>query len=251
MTDTVLYDASDAIATVTLNRPERLNAINPELLADLLQALRKANADPTVHVIVLGGAGRAVCAGDDLKEFDSQVGTPAETRAYIERIQDVTRALCLNRKMVVGAIHGWAVGGGLEWTINCDFVLMANDAQFFFPEVSLGIFVTGGVTRLLSQQIGTARARRMILLGERYAAKDVPTLGFDWQVVAPDEVAAQARALALRIAALPQGPVRDLKQALRESAGSDLEGAMAIETEATLRGFLDPESTKRVRGRLA
>ena len=91
----------------------------------------------------------------------------------------------------------------------------------------------------------------MILLGERYAAKDVPTLGFDWQVVAPDDVAAQARALALRIAALPQGPVRDLKQALRESAGSDLEGAMAIETEATLRGFLDPESTKRVRGRLA
>ena len=180
MNDTVLYDTSDAIATVTLNRPERLNAINPELLADLLGALRKANADPAVHVIVLGGAGRAFCAGDDLKEFDSQVGTPAETRAYIERIQDVTRALCFNRKMVVGAIHGWAVGGGLEWTINCDFVVMANDAQFFFPEVSLGIFVTGGVTRLLPQQIGMARARRMILLGERYTAKEVPALGFDW-----------------------------------------------------------------------
>ena len=72
MTDTVLYATSDAIATVTLNRPERLNAINPELLADLLGALRKANADPAVHVIVLGGAGRAFCAGDDLKEFDSQ-----------------------------------------------------------------------------------------------------------------------------------------------------------------------------------
>ena len=251
MTDTVLYEVRDAIATVTLNRPERLNAINPELLADLLKALREANADPAVHVIVLGGAGRAFCAGDDLKEFDSQVGTPAQTRAYIEKIQDVTRALCLNRKMVVGAIHGWAVGGGLEWTINCDFVVMADDAQFFFPEISLGIFVTGGVTRLLPQQIGTARARRMILLGERYSAEDVPALGFDWQIVAPDEVTAQARALALRIATLPQGPVRDLKQALRESAGSDLEGAMAIETEATLRGFLDPESTQRARERLA
>ena len=250
MTDTVLYEVSDAVATVTLNRPDRLNAINPELLSDLLVALRQANADPAVHVIVLTGAGRAFCAGDDLKEFESQVGTPAQTRAYIEKIQDVTRALCLNRKIVVGAIHGWAVGGGLEWVINCDFVVMADNARFFFPEVSLGIFVTGGVTRLLPQQIGTAKARRMILLGERYSAKDVPMLGFDWQVVAADDMTTQARALAANIAALPQGPVRDLKQALRESAGTDLEGAMAIETEATLRGFLDPESAERARDRL-
>ena len=250
MTDTVLYEVSDAIATVTLNRPDRLNAINPELLSDLLVALRQANADPAVHVIVLTGAGRAFCAGDDLKEFESQVGTPAQTRAYIEKIQDVTRALCLNRKMVVGGIHGWAVGGGLEWVINCDFVVMADNARFFFPEVSLGIFVTGGVTRLLPQQIGTAKARRMILLGERYSAQDVPMLGFDWQIVAADDMTAQARALAANIAALPQGPVRDLKQALRESACTDLEGAMAIETEATLRGFLDPESAERARDRL-
>ena len=250
MTDTVLYEVSDAVATVTLNRPDRLNAINPELLSDLLVALRQANADPAVHVIVLTGAGRAFCAGDDLKEFESQVGTPAQTRAYIEKIQDVTRALCLNRKMVVGGINGWAVGGGLEWVINCDFVVMADNARFFFPEVSLGIFVTGGVTRLLTQQIGTPKARRMILLGERYSAQDVPMLGFDWQIVAADDMTAQAHALAANIAALPQGPVRDLKQALRESAGTDLESAMAIETEATLRGFLDPESAERARDRL-
>ncbi|MBD84016.1 MAG: crotonase, partial [Acidiferrobacteraceae bacterium] len=110
--------------------------------------------------------------------------------------------------------------------------------------------VTGGVTRLLPQQNGTAKARRMILLGERYSAQDVPMLGFDWQVVAADDMTAQAHALAANIAALPQRPVRDLKQALRESAGTDLEGAMAIETEATLRGFLDPESAERARDRL-
>ena len=110
MTETVLYEVTDAVASVTLNRPERLNAINPALLGDLTAALMRANADPTVHAIILRGAGRAFCAGDDLKEFDSQVGTETETRAYIERIQDVTRALCLNRKMVIGAIHGWAVG---------------------------------------------------------------------------------------------------------------------------------------------
>lgn len=250
MNDTVLYEVADAVATVTLNRPDRLNAINPQLLQAFAAALHQANTDPAVHTIILRGAGRAFCAGDDLKEFDSQVGNETQTRAYIERIQDVTRALCLNRKVVIGAIHGWAVGGGLEWVINCDFVVIARDARFFFPEISLGIFVTGGVTRLLTQQIGVAKARRMILLGERYSAQDVATLGFDWQVVEPDQVNTQAFALAQRIAALPQGPVRNLKQALREAPSTDLEGAMAIETEATLRGFLDPESAQRARDRL-
>ena len=250
MTETVLYEVTDTVASVTLNRPKRLNAINPALLEDLTAALVCANADPAVHAIILRGAGRAFCAGDDLKEFDSQVGTETETRAYIERIQDVTRALCLNRKMVIGAIHGWAVGGGLEWVINCDFVIMSRDARFFFPEISLGIFVTGAVTRLLTQQVGLQKARRMILLGEQYSANDASELGFDWQVVDPDMVDDEARALAQRIAALPVGPVGDLKQALREAADTNLEGAMAIETQATLKGFLDPDSAQRARDRL-
>mgnify|MGYP000897934637 CR=1 FL=1 len=250
MTESVLYEATDGVATVTLNRPDRLNAINPQLLSDFNAVLAKANVDSAVRTIVLRGAGRAFCAGDDLKEFDSQVGTEAQTRAYIDSIQDITRALVLNDKMVVGAIHGWAVGGGLEWVINCDFVVMARSTRFFFPEISLGIFVTGAVTRLLTQQIGLQKARRMILLGEQYSANDASELGFDWQVVEPDQVNTQAFALAQRIAALPQGPVRNLKQALREAPSTDLEGAMAIETEATLRGFLDPESAQRARDRL-
>ena len=248
---TVLYDIHDAVATITLNRPERLNAINPQLLDEFVSALRRANADPQVHVILLTGAGRAFCAGDDLKEFDSQVGTEDETRTYIENIQDVTRELCLNNKAVVGAILGWAVGGGLEWVINCDFVVMADDARFFFPEISLGIFVTGAVTQLLPQQIGAAKAKRMILLGDRYNAADAAALGFDWEIVPAADVINHARALARRIAALPQGPVRDLKAALRESGQDSMDAAMRRETDATLRGFLDPDSAQRARDRLA
>ena len=106
MNTTALYSVSESIATITLNRPHRLNAINPELLSDFKSALDQANADGDVQVIILCGAGRAFCAGDDLKEFDQQVRNPIETRAYIEQIQDITRGLCLNDKMVVGAIHG-------------------------------------------------------------------------------------------------------------------------------------------------
>ncbi len=249
MTESVLYEATDGVATVTLNRPDRLNAINPQLLSDFNAVLAKANVDSAVRTIVLRGAGRAFCAGDDLKEFDSQVGTEAQTRAYIDSIQDITRALVLNDKMVVGAIHGWAVGGGLEWVINCDFVVMARSTRFFFPEISLGIFVTGAVTRLLVQQIGLTRAREMILLGQRYSAEQAAQLGFGWRIVDDAAVESNAFDLAKEIAALPPGPVKHLKQALR---GSDakLESTMASETEATLAGFLDPESAERVRGRL-
>ena len=251
MSTSVLYSVSEGIATITLNRPDRLNAINPELLSDFKSALDQANVDGDVHAIILCGAGRAFCAGDDLKEFDQQVRNPIETRAYIEHIQDITRGLCLNDKMVVGAIHGWAVGGGLEWTTNCDFVVMAQSCRFFFPEISLGVFVTGGVTRLLVEQIGLQNAREMILFGNRYAASDAEQLGFSWRIVEDEDVMPLARSIAQRIAALPSGPVKNLKRALLASTTASLETAMALETEATLEGFLDPLSVDRVRAHLS
>ena len=250
MSNPVLYSTQSGVATISLNRPKRLNAINPELLKTLHDAIQTANDDDNVRVILLRGQGRAFCAGDDLKEFDQQVGTESETRAYIENIQNITRGLCLNKKMVVGAIHGWAVGGGLEWVINCDFVVMARTTRFFFPEISLGIFVTGGVTKLLVEQIGLSRAREMILLGEKYAAADALRLGFDWRIVEDNQVFEVGNDLAKRITALPVNPVRNLKRALRESPTLTLEQTLTLETKATVEGFLDPQSAELVRERL-
>lgn len=250
MSNTVLYSTQSGIATISLNRPKRLNAINPELLKTLHDAIQAANDDDNVRVILLRGQGRAFCAGDDLKEFDQQVGTESETRAYIENIQNISRGLCLNQKMVVGAIHGWAVGGGLEWVINCDFVVMARATRFFFPEISLGIFVTGGVTKLLVEQIGLSRAREMILLGEKYAATDALRLGFDWRIVEDSQVFEVGNDLAKRITALPINPVRNLKRVMRESSTLTLEQTLILETKATVEGFLDPQSAELVRERL-
>ena len=250
MSNTVLYSTKSGVATISLNRPKRLNAINPELLKTLHDAIQAANDDDNVRVILLRGQGRAFCAGDDLKEFDQQVGTESETRAYIENIQNISRGLCLNQKMVVGAIHGWAVGGGLEWVINCDFVVMARTTRFFFPEISLGIFVTGGVTKLLVEQIGLSRAREMILLGEKYAATDALRLGFDWRIVEDSQVFEVGNDLAKRITALPINPVRNLKRVMRESSTLTLEQTLILETKATVEGFLDPQSAELVRERL-
>ena len=247
MTGTVLSeDAGSGVRVLTLNRPHRLNAIVPELLDDLIAALQATDRDPAIRAIVLTGAGRAFCSGDDLKEFGTQVANEASTRAYVERIQDVTRALVLGDTPVVGAIRGWAAGGGLEWVINCDFAVAAEGTRFFFPEISWGVFVTGGVSELLPRLVGLQRARDLIMLGERFDAAQAQAWGLIWKVVPDADLMPEALAVASRIAALPPGPVRDLRRILARRSGGGLETAMAAETDATVRGFLDPETAKRI-----
>ncbi|HUN47403.1 MAG TPA: enoyl-CoA hydratase/isomerase family protein [Stellaceae bacterium] len=247
MTGTVLTeDAGDGVRVVTLNRPDRLNAIVPALLEDLIAALHAADRDPAIRAVVLTGAGRAFCSGDDLREFGEQSSDEKTTRAYIERIQDVTRAIVLGDTPVVGAIRGWAVGGGLEWTINCDFAIAAEGTRFFFPEISWGVFVTGGVSALLPRLVGLAKARELIMLGERFDAAQARDWGLIWKVVPDGDLLPTALALARRIAALPPGPVRDLRRILARRDGGGLDAAMAAETDATVRGFLDPETATRI-----
>ncbi len=247
MTATVLTeDLGDGVRRISLNRPQRLNAIVPALLDDLVAAITAADREPAIRAIVLTGEGRAFCSGDDLKEFESQASGEAETTAYVERIQDVTRAMLLGDTPIVGAIRGWAVGGGLEWVINCDFALAAEGTRFFFPEVSWGLFVTGGVTELLPRLVGLQRAREMILFGEKFDARQAKEWGLVKDVVPDAELMPQAVALAKRLAALPPGPVRDLRRILARRDGGGLDAAMAAETAATVRGFLDPETARRV-----
>lgn len=247
MTGTVLTEfLGNGVQKISLNRPHRLNAIVPELLDDLVEAATSADRDDRVRAIVLTGEGRAFCSGDDLKDFDEQVSDEAGTTAYVERIQDVTRAMVLGNTPVVGAIRGWAVGGGLEWVINCDFAIAAEGTRFFFPEVSWGLFVTGGVTELLPRLVGLQRARDMILFGERFDAKQALDWGLLRDVVPDEDLLPSAIELAGRIAALPSGPVRDLRRIFARRDGAGLEAAMAAETAATVRGFLDPETAERI-----
>jgi enoyl-CoA hydratase/carnithine racemase len=246
MADTVISKCDNAVQSIILNRPERLNAINPELLADLLAALKAGNADPEVRVMVLSGSGAAFCAGDDLKEFDSQVGSEEQTRAYIDSIQEITREIVLGDKIVLGAVHGWAVGGGLEWLINCDFAILAEGTRCFFPEISLGVFVTGAVTTILPKLVGLQKAREMILFGERFDAAQALDWGLAWKVVPQADLMKETMAAAARIAALPEQAVCDLKRILNRACHLDAEAAMKLETDATVRGFLDPATAMRI-----
>lgn len=234
------------IRTIALNRPASLNAMNRQLIDDVGAAFFDANADPQTKVIIFTGAGRAFCAGDDRKEH-VHPESEAEARELVEAIQRATDAIVFGAAPVVGAINGWAVGGGFEWAINCDFPIWAEEARGFFPEVSLNLFVTGAVTSLLPALVGLQKAREMLLLGERYSAADLKQMGVAWRVVPPAELMAEAEAVAARLAALPPLAVRAMKRVLNQTAASDLARALRLETEATVAGFLDPETTRLVR----
>jgi enoyl-CoA hydratase/carnithine racemase len=235
----------DGVRTIALDRPERLNAMNRQLVDDVARAFDDANADAATRVVVFTGTGRAFCAGDDRKEH-VHPADEAQARELVDAIQKATEAIVFGAKPVVGAINGWAVGGGFEWAINCDFPIWGESARGFFPEVSLGIFVTGGVTSLLPALVGLNNAREMLLLGQEYDAASLLRLGVAWRVVPDDRLLDEARSVAARLAELPPAAVGRMKRALNAGAVTDLRAALAVETEATVAGMLDPDTTRRM-----
>lgn len=247
----VLAETIGAASVVTLNRPERLNAIGFGLLTALHAALTTAQADPATRVIVLAGAGRAFCAGDDLKEFEAQGASQASATEMAERTQQITRDLMTGPKLVIGAVQGYAVGAGFEWMLNCDLVVAADDLQAFLPEMSLGHFVTGGITHLLPQAVGYQRAMEMMVLGERFGAADLQRLGLVNRVVAREQLLAAALQLAEQVAERPAHATARLKRVLNAQADGPLAIALALEQQAAVECFGSEETARRVAARRA
>jgi enoyl-CoA hydratase/carnithine racemase len=242
----VLHEPRESIGVVTLNRPERLNAISGDLLAAFAVALDQSLADQQTAVVVLTGAGRAFCAGDDLKEFDRQSASEAATRAHIAAIQNITRIMMGSDKPIVGAVHGYAVGGGFEWLLNCDLVVAADDLVAFFPEMDWGQFVTGGVTYLLPLAVGHQRAMELLILGERQSAERLAQLGLVNWVVPRAELEAKAMEIAARVAEKSRFSVGRLKQLINRDLWTQLWRAVELEEDATVEVFRRPEVAARV-----
>ncbi len=239
--------ADGPVRIVTLNRPERLNAISGALMVDLRAALAAAQADRDARAIVLTGAGRSFCAGDDLKEFDDQAANPESIAKHVDHIQRISRDLMFGDKLVIGAAHGYAVGGGLEWMLNCDLVVAADDLVAFFPEMALGHFVTGGVTYLLPQALGHQRAMELIVLGERHDAHALQRLGLVNRVVPKESMLAAALEMAHTVAARSAAATARLKRALTGQGSDRLAAALDYEADAAAAMFADADTQQRVR----
>jgi len=242
-----LYERRGAIGLVTLNRPERLNAISGDLLADFEAALTRAFADAEASVLVLTGAGRAFCAGDDLKEFGLQSASDQAIRNHVSAIQRITRILLGSDKPVVGAVHGYAVGGGFEWMLNCDLVVAADTLVAFFPEMNLGHFVTGGATHLLPMAVGYQRAMELFLLGERQSAERLERLGLVNFVVPESAMLERTFEVAEKVAMRSRFAIGKLKAALNGPLGKALWQAINLEQAITIEAFSNPETAERVK----
>ena len=242
--DTILSTLTgEGVRTIALNRPQSLNAMNRRLIDEVAIAFDDANRDPATRAIVFTGEGRAFCAGDDRHEH-VHPETEEEARDLVDAIQRATVAIVFVAKPVVGAINGWAVGGGFEWAINCDFPIWAESAKGFFPEVSLNLFVTGAVSAILPAITGPVKAREMLFLGQRYTAADLNDCGVAWKVVPDAALRDEAGKVAAQLAALPPLSVRAMKRVLNQATVGGLRRAMELETDATVAGFLDPETTR-------
>ena len=241
----VEYELADSVAWIHLNRPERLNAVVPELTAALVAAFERAGED-NARVIVLAGSGRAFCSGHDLKE-KLPPETLLATRQRVDQIQDVTRAIRRFPGPVIAAVHGYALGAGCEFALGCDLVVAAEDTQFGFPEVSVGLSVTGGISRLLPLLVGPVRAKELLLLGERFGAPRAQEWGLVNRVAPAGGHEEAAAEIAATLKDRPAFALALAKQALDRGADSALEEAMAAEVDfAALT--LAPEAGAREAG---
>jgi enoyl-CoA hydratase/carnithine racemase len=240
VTSAVRVEVAGRVATVTLDRPEALNAISTELALDLAAAVEPLGVDPGVGAVVLTGAGdRAFCVGADLKQragFDDQ-GWFVQREAFRRGFAAVRRCPL----PTVAAVRGFALGGGTELAISCDLVVAATDATFGLPEVRLGLVPAGGGTQLLVRRVGRSAARDRVRTGRRVGAAEALELGLADRVVPGGEVLAAATALAAEVAGNAPTAVRMAKWALEVGADLPLEAAMEVEDQAWRRAVLSDD----------
>ncbi|HEV8311682.1 MAG TPA: enoyl-CoA hydratase-related protein [Burkholderiaceae bacterium] len=216
-------ELADGVLTLTLNRPQRLNAIDEPTARALLQALRAADADPQVRALLLRGAGRAFCAGRDVSE--------PPTPEILELVQGVSRAMVECSKPIVCAVHGWVVGAGVEWMLDTDLVVAARSARFKLPEASIGVFVTGGITSVLPRVAGLMRAKALLLLGEEFSAEQAERWGLVSRVVDDASLDDEVRQVAGRLAALDPRVASRFKRVLNQMSLADFAHSIALESQ--------------------
>lgn len=229
----ILLEIADGHATVTLNRPEKLNSFNPEMHARLREALATVSARDDVRAVLLTGAGRAFCSGQDLSERRFAPGAPPpDLGASLEtNFNPLVRTLRALPKPVVCAVNGTAAGAGANVALACDIVIAARSASFVQAFCKLGLVPDSGGTYFLPRLVGTARAAGLAMLGERLSAEDAARIGLIWKCVDDAALAEEARDLARHLAAQPARGLAAIKHALNASAANTLDAQLDLERD--------------------
>jgi enoyl-CoA hydratase len=239
---TLLIDSSDSIATITINRPQSLNALNSQVLRELECAFYELERDHNVKVVILTGSGeKAFVAGADIKEMATINACQAHT--FARQGQQVILALEKMSKPVIAAVNGFALGGGLELALACDFIYASEKARFGFPEVTLGVIPGFGGTQNLSRLIGKSRAKEMIFTGKIIDAQKANAWGIVNEVFPAEELLTKVHATASAIIKVGPLAVGYAKDAIAN--GLNMAKEDGFRYEASLFGVLFASSDQK------
>jgi 2-(1,2-epoxy-1,2-dihydrophenyl)acetyl-CoA isomerase len=237
MTEAVLATVADGVATLTLNRPEVLNALDDALLVQLREALAAVKADASVRAVILTGAGRGFCAGADLAQPGMQGGPNDVAQSLRERYHPIVLAMRQFPKPIVGAINGPAAGAGMSLALACDIVLAAESASFLQAFTRIGLVPDCGSTWFLPRIVGDVRARALVMLAERIGAQEALQLGLVWKVHPDDRLMDEARRTAATMARMPTQAYALVKQALSASHANGLGDQLEVEARLQAEAF--------------
>ena len=231
MPDPVLLTVGGAVATITLNRPEGMNAMTLELKTALLDAVRTVADDDSVRAVVLTGSGRAFCVGQDLREHAAllEAGDPAPLSTVREHYNPVVSTLATMRKPVVAAVNGTAAGAGLGLACACDFRIGAAGTRWTTAFTGIGLTADSGLSWTLPRLVGAARATALLMLAEPFTTEQAFEMGLLTAVVPVEQVAAAADEIALRLAAGPTAAYAALKRSVMGAATGTLDEVLAEE----------------------
>jgi enoyl-CoA hydratase len=239
--ENIVFQVDQGIATITFNRPKALNALNQALLAELSQALDAIAADESVRVLILTGAGeKAFVAGADIGELATFSALQAKNfsksgHAIIAKLQELPIA-------VIAAVNGFALGGGSEIALACDFIYAADTAKFGLPEITLGLIPGFGGTQRLPRLIGANRAKELIFTGKMISAAEAAQIGLANKVVPAAALMEEALKTARDIAAKGRVSLRAVKQAINQGLNVDLVSGCNIEVDAFALALASPDA---------
>lgn len=226
----ISYEVKGHVAVLTINRPEALNALNTGVLEELLQTVTQAEADHSVYVLVITGAGKAFVAGADISQMKDL--SAVEAKAFGECGNNVFYKIETISKPVIAAVNGYALGGGCELAMACDIRIAGTKAKFGQPEVGLGITPGFGGTQRLPRIVGASKAKELILTAETIGAEEALRIGLVSKVVADEELMDTALAMANKIAGNAQIAVRQSKDAINKGMQCDIATGLSYEAQA-------------------
>jgi enoyl-CoA hydratase len=229
--ENILFEETDGIATITFNRPKALNALNQALLGELSDALDMVAANEAIRVLVLTGAGdKSFVAGADISEIAKC--SPLQAKIFAKNGQDVVARLQQLAIPVIAAVNGFALGGGSEMALGCDFIYASENAVFGLPEINLGIIPGFGGTQRLPRLLGANRAKEMIFTGKMLPAAEAFDLGMVNKICAPEKLMEEVLKTAGLIAAKGKVSLRAAKQAVNSGLNVDLATGCSLELDA-------------------